>query len=125
VSWLARDQLPSSYGKAKSPTVPRSGHFVFATGLIRSGADTATGAPQRTMSIQHALLTSLLERPSSSYGLANRFDHSTGYFWHTSHQQIYHKRGCMTQHGLLWTSRAERIAQPSHRPPSRALPPEL
>lgn len=53
------------------------------------------------MSIQHALLTSLLERPSSGYGLANRFDHSMGYFWHASHQQIYRELGRMAQHGWL------------------------
>lgn len=41
------------------------------------------------MSIQHALLTSLLEKPSTGYGLASRFDRSIGYFWHASHQQIY------------------------------------
>src|SRR5690606_2138604 len=101
ISWLDPDQLPSSYSKAKSPTVCRSGHVVFATGLIRTLAVTATDALARTMSIQHALLTSLLERPSSGYGLANRFDHSMGYFWHASHQQIYRELGRMAQHGWL------------------------
>ncbi|MCX7218216.1 MAG: PadR family transcriptional regulator [Burkholderiales bacterium] len=41
------------------------------------------------MSLQHALLTSLIEKPSSGYELARRFDKSIGYFWHASHQQIY------------------------------------
>ncbi|MFA5679054.1 MAG: PadR family transcriptional regulator [Pseudomonas sp.] len=41
------------------------------------------------MSIQHALLTSLLKKPSTGYELANRFDHSMGHFWQASHQQIY------------------------------------
>lgn len=41
------------------------------------------------MSIQHALLTSLLEKPSTGYDLASRFDRSIGYFWQASHQQIY------------------------------------
>jgi len=40
------------------------------------------------MSIQHALLTSLLEKPSSGYELARRFDKSMGYFWSATHQQI-------------------------------------
>ncbi|MDX1457205.1 MAG: PadR family transcriptional regulator [Marinobacter sp.] len=41
------------------------------------------------MTIQHALLTSLLEKPSTGYQLANRFDRSIGYFWQATHQQIY------------------------------------
>jgi DNA-binding PadR family transcriptional regulator len=41
------------------------------------------------MSLDHALLVSLLERPSSGYELARRFDKSIGYFWHATHQQIY------------------------------------
>lgn len=53
------------------------------------------------MSIQHALLTSLLERPSSGYELANRFDHSIGYFWQATHQQIYRELGRMTAAGWL------------------------
>lgn len=53
------------------------------------------------MSIQHALLTSLLEKPSSGYELANRFDHSIGYFWQATHQQIYRELGRMTEAGWL------------------------
>jgi len=41
------------------------------------------------MSLAHAVLTSLIERPSSGYDLARRFDKSIGYFWHATHQQIY------------------------------------
>lgn len=53
------------------------------------------------MSIQHALLTSLLEKPSSGYELANRFDHSMGYFWQASHQQIYRELGRMADAGWV------------------------
>lgn len=53
------------------------------------------------MSIQHALLTSLLEKPSTGYELANRFDHSMGYFWHASHQQIYRELGRMAEAGWV------------------------
>lgn len=52
------------------------------------------------MSIQHALLTSLLEQPSSGYGLAQRFDRSFGYFWQASHQQIYRELARMA--GACW-----------------------
>ncbi|MFX7784895.1 PadR family transcriptional regulator, partial [Acinetobacter baumannii] len=54
------------------------------------------------MSIQHALLTSLLEKPSSGYELARRFDKSMGYFWSATHQQIYRELGRMAEAG--WVS---------------------
>lgn len=41
------------------------------------------------MSLPHALLTSLAERPGSGSELAGRFDRSIGYFWQATHQQIY------------------------------------
>lgn len=53
------------------------------------------------MSIQHALLTSLLEKPSTGYDLANRFDHSMGYFWQASHQQIYRELRRMAEAGWV------------------------
>ena len=53
------------------------------------------------MSIQHALLTSLLEKPTTGYGLASRFDQSMGYFWQASHQQIYRELGRMAKAGWL------------------------
>jgi DNA-binding PadR family transcriptional regulator len=57
------------------------------------------------MSIQHALLTSLLEKPSSGYELARRFDKSMGYFWSATHQQIYRELGRMAEAG--WVSMEE------------------
>lgn len=53
------------------------------------------------MSIQHALLTSLLEKPSSGYQLANRFDRSIGFFWQASHQQIYRELRRMAEAGWI------------------------
>lgn len=41
------------------------------------------------MSLPHALLTALVERPCSGSELARRFDRSLGYFWSATHQQIY------------------------------------
>ncbi|MGI6795718.1 PadR family transcriptional regulator [Gordonia sihwensis] len=41
------------------------------------------------MSLRHAILTALLERPSSGLDLTRRFDRSIGYFWSATHQQIY------------------------------------
>lgn len=45
------------------------------------------------MSLPHALLTALIEHPCSGLELARRFDHSIGYFWHATHQQIYRELG--------------------------------
>ncbi len=53
------------------------------------------------MSLPHALLTSLLERPSSGYDLARRFDSSMGFFWRASHQQIYRELARMEQAGWV------------------------
>jgi len=54
------------------------------------------------MSLDHALLVSLLEKPSSGYELARRFDRSIGYFWHATHQQIYKVLARMEEAG--WVS---------------------
>jgi len=53
------------------------------------------------MALDHALLVSLLEKPSSGYDLARRFDRSIGFFWHATHQQIYRVLARMEQAG--WT----------------------
>ncbi len=53
------------------------------------------------MSTQHALLISLIEKPSSGYDLARRFDKSIGYFWHATHQQIYRELGRMAELGWI------------------------
>lgn len=53
------------------------------------------------MSLCHALLTSLLEQPSSGYELARRFDKSIGHFWQATHQQIYRELGRMEKAGWI------------------------
>ncbi len=53
------------------------------------------------MALSHALLTSLIEKPSSGYDLARRFDKSIGYFWHASHQQIYRELSRMEEAGWI------------------------
>lgn len=53
------------------------------------------------MSLAHAVLTSLLEKPSSGYELARRFDKSIGHFWHATHQQIYRELGRMEAAGWI------------------------
>ncbi|WP_374315729.1 PadR family transcriptional regulator [Aquabacterium sp.] len=58
------------------------------------------------MSLSHALLTSLLEKSSSGYELARRFDKSIGFFWHATHQQIYRELARMEKDGWISSSEA-------------------
>jgi DNA-binding PadR family transcriptional regulator len=59
------------------------------------------------MSLQHALLTSLLESASSGLDLANRFSRSIGHFWQASHQQIYRELARMEASGWVVSMPAE------------------
>ncbi|WP_017609382.1 PadR family transcriptional regulator [Nocardiopsis xinjiangensis] len=53
------------------------------------------------MSLPHAILTALLEKPSSGSELTRRFDRSIGYFWSATHQQIYRELGKLERSGLI------------------------
>ncbi|MEU5048940.1 PadR family transcriptional regulator [Streptomyces sp. NPDC021096] len=53
------------------------------------------------MSLPHAILTALLEKPSSGLELTRRFDKSIGYFWSATHQQIYRELGRLEEKGLI------------------------
>lgn len=59
------------------------------------------------MSLPHALLTSLLEKPSSGLDLARRFDRSIGFFWPASHQQIYRELARLEEAGWVASAPAE------------------
>jgi DNA-binding PadR family transcriptional regulator len=67
------------------------------------------------MSLQHALLTSLLERASSGYDLARRFDKSIGHFWHATHQQIYRELARMEEAGWIASREAPDAGQTRKR----------
>jgi len=58
------------------------------------------------MSLSHALMTSLLEKSSSGYDLARRFDKSIGFFWHATHQQIYRELARMEAAGWITSEAA-------------------
>lgn len=53
------------------------------------------------MSLPHALLTALIERPGSGLELAGRFDRSIGHFWSATHQQIYRELARLEQNKLI------------------------
>ncbi|MGW1275254.1 PadR family transcriptional regulator, partial [Streptomyces sp. NPDC002491] len=60
------------------------------------------------MSLPHAILTALLERPASSgLDLTRRFDRSIGYFWSATHQQIYRELGRLEAEGHIRALPAE------------------
>lgn len=67
------------------------------------------------MSLPHAILTALLERPSSGHELARRFDRSIGYFWSATHQQIYRELGKLESAGLIRALPTVRPAQGRRR----------
>lgn len=56
------------------------------------------------MSLPHALMVSLVERPCSGYDLARRFEKTIGYFWRASHQQIYRELGRMEAAGWIYST---------------------
>lgn len=53
------------------------------------------------MSLRHAILTALIEEPSSGLALTRRFDRSIGYFWQATHQQVYRELGKLEMEGLV------------------------
>ncbi|CBG75326.1 MULTISPECIES: PadR family transcriptional regulator [Streptomyces] len=63
------------------------------------------------MSLPHAILTALLEKPSSGLELTRRFDRSIGYFWSATHQQIYRELGRLEGEGHIRALPSERPAR--------------
>lgn len=63
------------------------------------------------MSLPHAILTALLERPSSGLELTRRFDRSIGYFWSATHQQIYRELGRLEESGHIRALASEQPAR--------------
>lgn len=72
------------------------------------------------MSLPHALLTALVERPSSGAELVRRFDRSIGYFWQATHQQIYRELGRLEQAG--WVASEPVPEGPGRQRAYRVLP---
>lgn len=60
------------------------------------------------MALEHAILVSLAEKPSTGYELTRRFDKSIGRFWTATHQQVYKVLGRMQAAG--WVAATE-VAQ--------------
>ncbi|QDI67673.1 PadR family transcriptional regulator [Streptomyces calvus] len=67
------------------------------------------------MSLPHAILTALLEKPSSGLELTRRFDKSIAYFWSATHQQIYRELGRLEAEGLIRALPSEQPARGQKR----------
>lgn len=63
------------------------------------------------MSLPHAILTALLEKPSSGLELTRRFDRSIGYFWSATHQQIYRELSRLEAEGQIRALPSEQPAR--------------
>lgn len=73
------------------------------------------------MSLPHAILTALIEKPSSGLELARRFDRSIGYFWSATHQQIYRELTKLADSGFI-RARTEDVTEQGHRKTFDVLP---
>lgn len=66
-----------------------------------------TFPPPQPMSLPHALLTVLVERPTSGAELASRFDRTLGFLWQATHQQIYRELKRIEEAGWVESSPVE------------------
>jgi DNA-binding PadR family transcriptional regulator len=66
------------------------------------------------MSLRHAILTALLERPCTGLELTHRFDRSIGYFWPATHQQVYRELAKLETEQLIESAMLQ--------PPTRGMP---
>jgi PadR family transcriptional regulator, regulatory protein AphA len=53
------------------------------------------------MSLRHALLGAIAERPRTGYGLLKHFEQSLAYVWPASHSQIYPELARLRDEGLI------------------------
>ncbi|MQA10766.1 MAG: PadR family transcriptional regulator [Pseudonocardiaceae bacterium] len=67
------------------------------------------------MSLRHALLALLENRPMTGYELAKQFDESAIYVWHAQHPQIYTELRKMEADGLIDVSAARRGTKATKR----------
>ena len=64
------------------------------------------------MALAEAILVCLTERPMSGYDLAKYFDASIGFFWRSSHQQIYRELGKLREKGYVSSQEVEQDGKP-------------
>lgn len=67
------------------------------------------------MSLQHALLATLLDGDASGYELAKRFDLGASNFWHAQRAQLYAELGRMEEKGLVSAETVVQTTRPNKR----------
>ena len=67
------------------------------------------------MALEHAILVSLSERPTSGLDLTRRFDRSIGFFWSATHQQIYRVLGRMESDGWVRSTSVAQHGRPAKK----------
>ncbi|HZC72886.1 MAG TPA: PadR family transcriptional regulator [Jatrophihabitans sp.] len=67
------------------------------------------------MALEHAILVSLAEKPSTGYDLARRFDKSIGQFWTATHQQIYKVLARMENSGWVAATHVAQDGRPDKK----------
>jgi len=67
------------------------------------------------MSIRYAILVSLSRKESTGYEIANEFDRGLGFFWKSSHQQIYKELGKLAGDGLVSYKQVHQKDKPSKK----------
>jgi DNA-binding PadR family transcriptional regulator len=67
------------------------------------------------MALSYAILSALIDRPSSGYDLAKDFDRRVSHFWHASHQQIYRELSRMEQEGWVRIKLIEQQDRPDRK----------
>jgi DNA-binding PadR family transcriptional regulator len=67
------------------------------------------------MALSHAILAALINQPHSGYDLAKRFDGSSGFFWHASHQQIYRELSKLEAHSWVQAEYIEQDGRPNKK----------
>ena len=67
------------------------------------------------MALTHAILVALIDRPSSGYDLAKRFDGSVGFLWDASHQQIYRELAKLEAAGQITSEKIEQDTRPNKK----------
>jgi PadR family transcriptional regulator AphA len=60
-----------------------------------------TSAKGRSLSLRHALLGALADRPRTGYELLKHFEQSLAYAWPASHSQIYPELARLREDGLI------------------------
>jgi DNA-binding PadR family transcriptional regulator len=67
------------------------------------------------MSLSHAILAALSDRPCSGYDLAKQFDGSVGFFWQASHQQIYRELAKLEDQSLISAEAVAQVGKPDKK----------